>query len=456
MTKLKGNILIIDDDPDILHTTRVVLRKHFANIRTERNPEVLSHILNTRDYDVILLDMNFSTGSTSGREGLEWLGKIKKADPGNIVIMITAYGDIDLAVKAMKEGAIDFVVKPWDNKKLSATVMAAYKLAQSTREISKYKNREIMLSKDMEQPFSTIIGKSQAMKEIFSMINKVGQTDANILILGENGTGKELIAREIHRRSGRSEQIFISVDLGAIAETLFESELFGHSKGSFTDAKQDRAGRFETASGGTLFLDEIGNLSLPLQAKLLSALENRKIFRIGSNKGIPIDIRLISATNMPLYEMVNEKQFRDDLLYRINTVEIMLPPLRERKKDIPLLVNHFLSIYSRKYKKQQISINHEAIRKMESYHWPGNIRELQHIIERALIMSENDEINAEDILLTAESSDAVSGGNLNIEELEKNAIKKALLKHAGNLTKAAKELGLGRTTLYRKMEKYGI
>lgn len=454
--KQNAKILIIDDDADILHTSRMALKKHFTNIQTERHPENIIKLLGKDDYDVILLDMNFKAGVTTGNEGIEWLRKIKSVDSENNVVMITAYGDINLAVKAMKEGAMDFVIKPWDNKKLVATVMAAFKLSQSKKELKKYKSRESTLIDDIDKPYSQIIGESESMKNVYNIIAKVSKTNANVLILGENGTGKELIAREIHRRSERAEQIFISVDLGALPESLFESELFGYMKGSFTDARQDKPGRFEVASGGTLFLDEIGNLSLPLQSKLLSALQNRKIYRLGSNKPINIDIRLISATNMPLYEMIEKREFRDDLLYRINTVEIHIPPLRNRTGDIPLLCKHFLNMYSKKYKNEKINLSREALKQLEKYSWPGNIRELQHVIERAIIMADKQLLKPEDLFITNEESIEDNSSTLNIEELEKNAIRKALKKHSGNLSNAAKELGLGRTTLYRKIEKYGI
>ncbi|MCF8343918.1 MAG: sigma-54 dependent transcriptional regulator [Bacteroidales bacterium] len=456
MTQQPANILIIDDDADILQTTRMVLKKQYANIFTERNPQKITEFLKEYDFDVILLDMNFRAGHTSGKEGLEWLRNIKKFNPGTQVVMITAYGDVNLAVKAMKEGATDFVVKPWDNQKLLATVTSAYRLGRSQKEIEKHRVRESTLSSDMDKSFSKIIGKSDAMQSVYSIVDKVSATDANVLILGENGTGKELIARDIHRKSARAEQVFIGVDLGALPETLFESELFGYTKGAFTDARQDKAGRFEVASGGTLFLDEIGNLSLSLQAKLLSALEKRTIYRIGSNKPVTIDVRLISATNMPLYEMINENSFREDLLYRMNTVEIHLPPLRERRGDVPLLAEYFLKVYSAKYGKQKLGISKDALKRLDAYHWPGNIRELQHVIERVVIMTEEDQIRAEHLMLTAEESPQGLSETLNIEALEKEAIGKALKKQNGNLSQAAKEVGLDRTTLYRKMEKYGI
>ena len=454
--KRKDKILIIDDDKDILLTSKVVLKHHFDFIRTESDPFKLQQILREDDYDVILLDMNFSTGATSGKEGIYWLKEILKINPHSNVIMITAYADLNLAVEAMKIGAIDFVIKPWDNEKLIATLQAALRLSKSKQEIRELKSKQKTLKEEINKSDSEMIGESQAIKSVFESIKKISKTNANVLILGENGTGKELVARAIHKNSLRSDQIFVNVDLGAISETLFESELFGHKKGSFTDASTDRAGRFEIASGGTIFLDEIGNLSFPLQAKLLSVLENRKIIRLGDNQEIPVDIRLISATNMPLHKMIEESSFRQDLLYRINTVEITLPPLRERKEDIPLLVEFFTKKYSEKYQKKGIKISKDAIRKLIRYQWPGNIRELKHLIERAIIMCEGDTISSSDFLINNDKNETSIKSNLNIEELEKNAIKSALKKHNGNLSKAAKELGLGRTTLYRKMSKYDL
>ncbi len=454
--KRKDKILIIDDDKDILLTSKVVLKHQFDFIRTESDPFKLQQILREDDYDVMLLDMNFSTGATSGKEGIYWLKEILKINPHSNVIMITAYADLNLAVEAMKIGAIDFVIKPWDNEKLIATLSSALRLSKSKKEIRELKSKQKSLKDEIDKSYSEMIGESEAMKSILSTIKKISGTNANVLILGENGTGKELVARAIHKNSLRSDQIFVNVDLGAISETLFESELFGHKKGSFTDASRDRAGRFEIASGGTIFLDEIGNLSYPLQSKLLSVLENRKINRLGDNKEIHIDIRLISATNMPLYKMIEENSFRRDLLYRINTVEITLPPLRDRKEDIPLLVDFFVKKYSEKYHKKGIRITKDAIRKFIRYQWPGNIRELKHLIERAVIMCEDSKINSNDFLLNNDRNENSIKSNLNIEELEKNAVKTALKKHNGNLSKAAKELGLGRTTLYRKMNKYDL
>lgn len=453
---IKGKILVIDDDKDILLSTKVVLKKEFKEIKTVSNPDDIVPYIEKQLFDIILLDMNFTTGATSGKEGLAWLKKILSLDPKATVIMMTAYGDINLAIEAMKNGAVDFVVKPWDNKKLLATILSAFKLSQSKKEISQLKSKQEVLVQDIDQTFSEIIGESEQIKELLNIIDKVANTDANILILGENGTGKEVIARAIHRKSQRSKNLFVNVDLGAIAETLFESELFGHTKGSFTDAKEDRTGRFEIANQGTLFLDEIGNLSLPLQSKLLTSIQKKEIVKVGSNQPIPVDLRLICATNMPLKEMVDRNEFRQDLFFRINTVEIHVPPLRDRIDDIPLLSNHFLEIYKRKYKKTDMKLSTDAIKKLKKYTWPGNIRELQHIIERTVIMSNSNIINATDIVLNISETSAINKNNLNLEEVEKNTIEKALKKHNYNVSAAAKELGLGRTTMYRKMTKYGF
>jgi two-component system, NtrC family, response regulator HydG len=453
---LKGKILIIDDDGDVLYTTRMVLKNLYKEIYTERDPNLIEDILKKDHFDVILLDMNFSPGVTSGKEGLFWLKKIKSLDPESHVIMCTAYGDIPLAVEAMKEGASEFLVKPWDKEKLIATVGVIYKLSQKEKETNLLRSREAVFSKSSIGKHEQIVSSSPIMESILKTVRKVGPTEANILILGENGTGKELLAKEIHNHSHRKNDIFLKVDLGAITETLFESELFGHSKGAFTDAKEDKAGRLELASGGTLFLDEIANLSLPLQAKLLSVLQNREVVRLGSNKPIPIDIRLVSATNGDLNELVKEGKFRQDLLYRLNTVELQLPPLRERKEDIPLLANHYLEFYAGRYQKGRLKIADDAFRVLQNHSWPGNIRELQHAVERAVILNEKGILNSEDFLLKPAGAIPTQMSNLNVEEMEANAIQLAIQKHQGNLTKAALELGLGRSTLYRKIEKYGL
>ena len=458
MNKNLGKILIVDDDEDVLLAAKLLLKKHAHGVKTEKDPNRIPEILKREKYDIILLDMNFTKDVTSGTEGFFWLGKILEIDPLAIVILITAYGDVETAVKAIKEGATDFVLKPWQNEKFLATLSIAMNLRKSLVEVDTLRNRQKQLSADMDQPFNDIIGVSQAIQKVFSVIKKVAQTDANVLILGENGTGKEMIARAIHRESLRASEVFISVDMGAISETLFESELFGHVKGAFTDAKDNRVGRFEVATGGSLFLDEIGNLSLPLQSKLLAVLEKREIIRVGSNTPIPIDVRLISATNLPIHEMVANEEFRQDLFYRIKTVEIHIPPLRERTDDIPLLLNYFLSIYCRKYKKPPKRMSTTAMKSLQSYHWPGNVRELQHALERAVIMSDSNVLLPEDFFFSEPSSKekGMFLENYNLDQIEKMAVQKAISKHGGNISQAAKELGLTRTSLYRRLEKYGL
>ena len=454
-----GKVLMIDDDEDVLFAAKMLLKKHVRQMIIEKNPKKIPFLLNNDTYDVILLDMNFSKDTTSGKEGFYWLEKILEHDPTTVVIMITAFGDVEMAVEALKKGATDFILKPWQNEKLLATLSTAMKLKASYREVDKLKKAKKQLEEELNQPFKEIIGNSKAMQSVFRMIDKVASTDANVLILGENGTGKELVARAIHQRSLRRENSFVTVDMGAITSTLFESELFGHKKGAFTDAREDRAGRFEVANDGTLFLDEIGNLSMSLQAKILTALQSRHVTRIGTNRSIPIDIRLVCATNMPLYDMVHENTFRQDLLYRINTVEIKLPPLRERKDDVTLLANHFLQQYSKKYRKEITEITDEAMQELKSYHWPGNIRELQHAIERAVIMSDNRLVEPNDLFLQAGAENDMAGlnpDNMNLEDVEKAVIRKALEMHDGNISKAAEDLGLTRASLYRRLEKHGL
>jgi DNA-binding NtrC family response regulator len=447
---------MIDDDEDVLLAAKMLLKKSNHQVIIEKNPNKIPFLLNNDTYDVILLDMNFSKDTTSGKEGFEWLKQIKERDPQAVVIMITAFGDVEMAVRALKEGATDFILKPWQNEKLIATISTAIKLKKSYNEVDKLRKAKQMLEEQISQPFRDIIGQSGALKDVFSLIDKVAKTDANVLILGENGTGKELVARAIHQNSLRKDNSFVAVDMGAITETLFESELFGHKKGSFTDAREDRPGRFELANGGTLFLDEIGNLSMSLQSKLLSALQSRQITRVGSNQPINIDIRLVCATNMPLHQMVQEGKFRQDLLYRINTVEINIPPLSERIDDIPLLANHFLSHYSKKYRKEVTSISPEAMAKLKKYPWPGNVRELQHSIERALIMADSNTLQESDFLFSRKGAEAVNSDTLNLDEVERAAVVKAIQLHNGNISKAAEELGLTRASLYRRMEKYGL
>jgi DNA-binding NtrC family response regulator len=457
-----GKILIVDDNEDVLQAAKIFLKRHFLQVDTEKNPGAIPATISNEQYDVILLDMNFTKDVSSGKEGFFWLDQILEKDPSAVVILITAYGDVDLAVRAIKEGATDFVLKPWNNEKLLATVMAALRLRATKSEVNQLRSQQEILNADLNHNFQDIIGNSPAMQRVFETIEQVASTDANVLILGENGTGKEVIARAIHRRSERANNVFINVDLGAVTESLFESELFGHMKGSFTDAKQDRVGRFEAASEGTLFLDEIGNLSLPLQAKLLTALQNKRVTPVGSNKVIDVDVRFICATNMPLYEMVQNNEFRQDLLYRINTIEINLPPLRERLEDMESLATHFLSMYSKKYNKPIHSISASAIKRMQKYHWPGNVRELQHSVERAVILSNKPTLQPEDFFFNADNAkqgkeqDELHLEKYDLEEVEKLLIRKVLKKHGGNISKAAGDLGLTRASLYRRLEKYDI
>ncbi len=454
---LPGSILIIDDDRDVLETAKMFLKQEFTNVRIEESPEKIPAILKATEYDVILLDMNFKKGVNDGEEGLYWLHQILKTDPEAVVVLITAYGEVDLAVKAMKNGAVDFVLKPWKNQKLLGTILAARQLRQSRKEIRQLKVTQERLIETIEQPYLDFIGESPAILRVQEVIERVASTDANVLILGENGTGKEVVARAIHRKSERKNNVFISVDLGSITETLFESELFGHVKGAFTDAKQDKRGRFEIASGGTIFLDEIGNLSMALQSKLLTVLQQRKIRRVGSNVEVPVDFRLICATNLPLYEMVGEKKFRQDLLYRMNTVEIRVPPLRERVEDIPLLFDYFLQRYATKYKRPGMRAEKSVINKLKKYAWPGNIRELQHAIERAVILNEGKVIQSAELLISnGNVMPKKDGQSLTLDDMEKQFIQQSLQEHEGNVTSTARTLGMTRTALYRRMKKHGL
>ncbi len=447
---------MIDDDEDVLLAAKMLLKKQGHHVIIEKNPKKIPFLLHNDTYDVILLDMNFSKDITSGKEGFYWLEQILAHDPAAVVILITAFGDVEMAVRALKAGATDFILKPWQNEKLIATISTAIRLKQSYNEVDKLKKAKEMLEEQISRPFAEIIGQSKPIQEVFTLVDKVAKTDANVLIMGENGTGKELIARAVHQRSLRKDSSFVAVDMGAITETLFESELFGHKKGAFTDAREDRPGRFELANGGTLFLDEIGNLSLALQSKLLSALQSRQITRVGANQPIPVNIRLVCATNMPLHKMVQEGTFRQDLLYRINTVEIHVPPLCDRVEDIPMLAQHYLNYYAKKYHKHVSALAPEAIDKLKRYAWPGNIRELQHGIERAVIMTDSPTLQESDFLLSRTVSSSGNNNTLNLDEVEKTAIVKALNMHNGNISKAADELGLTRASLYRRMEKYGI
>ena len=448
-----GSILIIDDDRDILETAKMFLKQEVSNVTIEETPTRIPDHLTRQDFDVILLDMNFKKGLNDGEEGFYWLKQILELDSQAVVILITAYGEVDLAVKAMKLGATDFILKPWKNQKLLGTILSAIQLRQSRKDLEKAKRTQEKLSSDLDVGFTDFVGESPAISRVLELIDRVARTEADILILGENGTGKELVARAIHRQSLRKDKVFISVDLGGITESLFESELFGHVKG----AKQDKPGRFEIASGGTLFLDEIGNLSLPLQSKLLTVLQQRKIQRVGSNKEIPVDFRLICATNMPLYDMIVEKKFRQDLLYRINTVEIRVPPLRERPEDLELLATHFLNQYTRKYKRPALKIDKSVFTKLKKYPWPGNIRELQHAIERAVILSEEKVIQSADLLIAGTPvKEKEPSQQLTMEEMEKRFILQSLDENEGNVSQTAKALGLTRPALYRRMKKYKI
>lgn len=451
-------VLIIDDNEDILLTLKLLLKNYASLIVTEKDPDQIPSLMNEGSFDVIFLDMNFSQDTTSGSEGFYWLKEILKIDPQAVVVLITAFGDVDTAVKAIKEGATDFVLKPWQNEKLLATFSSAYKLRNSRIELEKIKTKQHYINKLSENGFAEMIGISEPMQKVFRTIAKIAATDANVLILGENGTGKELVARALHKNSLREGEIFVNVDIGSLTQTLFESELFGYVKGAFTDAKEDRPGRFEIASGGTLFLDEIGNIPMNLQPKLLTVIQNKEVTRLGSNKPNKIDIRLICATNIPIYEQVSSNKFRQDLLYRINTVEIHLPPLRERKGDIPLLAENFLSAFKRKYNKPDLKIDPRTMIKFENYSWHGNVRELQHVIERSVILCESDSIQPNDIYLGSVSIKTETGSSdtFNLDELEKKTMQKVLLKHNGNISKAAKELGLTRASLYRRMEKHGL
>ncbi len=452
---LDAKILVIDDNKSVLSALEILLQFEYATVKTISNPNQISSFPDLSDFDIVLLDMNFSAGVNTGNEGLFWLREIRKKAPQISVIMMTAYGAIDLAVKALKEGAADFILKPWNNDKLLATVKSAYELKKSQKEVYQLKQKEHNLKQHINQNKNYIIGNSKALNAVLNLVGKVSKTDVNVLVTGENGTGKELIARELHKLSTRNNEVFISVDMGSISENLFESELFGHTKGSFTDAKEDRAGKFEAANGGSLFLDEIGNLSLQTQAKLLSAIQNKTIVRVGSNKRIPVDIRLICATNCNLDKMVADGLFREDLLYRINTIRIEVPPLRERDEDILVLADFYLKKFTSKYGKQGLRINQAAQEKLMTYPWPGNVRELLHTMERAVILTEGSVLKPEDFLLNVKTALSVDSGPETLEEMELLMITNALNQNEGNYSAAAEQLGVSRQTLYNKMKKLG-
>lgn len=454
---MKSKILILDDNKSVLTALEMLLQSEFDEIYTLKNPNNLISTIQQHSIDIVLLDMNFTAGINNGNEGIYWLHQIHKHDRSISVIMITAYGDIELAVKAVKEGAFDFILKPWDNNKLISTIHASLKLRRSKTENASLLQTTYILKQELNSSLQKLIGQSEPMKKVMEMVKKVAATDANIFITGENGTGKELIAREIHRYSKRNKEIMLGVDMGAISETLFESELFGHTKGSFTDAKEERIGKFEAANKGTLFLDEIGNLSLSLQAKMLTALQNRIINKLGSNTSIPIDIRLISATNKDLKAMITDGLFREDLLYRINTITIELPPLRDRGNDILLIAEFFLRKYANKYDKQGLKMNQNAIQKLLKYKWPGNVRELQHTMEKAVILSEGSILNEDSFILNNTSINLQKElHNKTIEEMEKEMILASIRKENGNMSSVAKNLGVTRQTLYNKLKKYGL
>ncbi|WP_293651112.1 sigma-54 dependent transcriptional regulator [uncultured Parabacteroides sp.] len=455
MAVRQGKILVIDDNEDILFTLKMLLRPRVESITTCTDPKEINSLVSRTKYDVILLDMNFTADAVSGKEGFYWLERIREISPDTVVILITAYSDTEKAVRAIKAGATDFIPKPWQNEKMLATVSSALELSLRRTEVQALKEQKSVLT--TTEPEIELIGNSPAMKSVFNTLEKVKNTDANILLLGENGTGKDLIAYTLHKQSSRSQEAFIPIDLGSIPHNLFESELFGYEKGAFTDAGKSKAGRFEIASGGTLFLNEIGNLPLTLQSKLLTVIEQQKINRLGSTRETQIDVRLICATNTDLHAAVQDGSFRQDLLYRINTIEITIPPLRERGNDVSLLANHFLRHYCHKYKKEIEGFSQEARQLLKQYHWPGNVRELQHVIERAVILSDRKQLQYDDFMLRIPvRSSQEKEEKFNLEELEKNTIQDALRHCSGNMTQTAELLGITRTSLYRRLEKYGL
>ena len=459
MTKSKSTILIIDDDEDVLLSAKLLLKKHFTNILTRNSPKELNQLISTESIDVIILDMNYRIGFNDGKEGMYWLKHIISVRPKMVVILMTAYGEVELAVDAIKKGAFDFILKPWTNEKFLATIHAGLELSKAKHKVTLLESANEALEENISQKFGPVIGSSVAMQKIMKVVDKVSQTDANMLILGENGTGKQHLAREVHRRSLVKNGPFVHVDLGALSESLFESELFGHKKGAFTDAHEDKPGRFELAENGTLFLDEIGNLPYNLQSKLLTVLQDKKVSRLGEGIERSFNARLLFATNAPLNQWVSEGKFRQDLMYRINTVEIEIPSLRKRPEDIKEFVNHFLESFSKKYHKSHLRLNEEARKILEEHHWPGNIREVQHTIERGVIMSDGHEIKAADFNLSTQQipeENVENFDNLNLHDIEKLLVEKALDKHEGNISKAAKELGLTRAALYRRLEKFNL
>lgn len=460
MQKTNATILIIDDDEDVLLSAKLLLKKQFEKVITRNNPKEINQLISKEEIDVIVLDMNYRIGFNDGKEGIYWLKHILSINPQMVIILMTAYGEVELAVNAIKMGAFDFILKPWSNEKFLATINAALVLSSSNKKIAILEHTNEVLQKSNDQKFGPIIGRSSAMQEVMNTIKKVSATDASILILGENGTGKQHLAREIHRRSEFSNGPFIHVDLGSLSENLFESELFGHKKGAFTDASEDKPGRFEMAENGTLFLDEIGNLPINLQSKLLTVLQDRKVSRLGEGIERPFNARLLYATNAPLNLWVTEGKFRQDLMFRINTVEITIPPLRKRPEDIHDFIELYLQMFREKYHKSHLIINEEALAILQSHKWPGNVREIQHTIERGVIMSEDHEIKPSDFNLSTQTTESKiptnEYDNLNLQDIEKLLVQKALDKYEGNISKAAKELGLTRAALYRRLEKFNL
>ena len=454
----EASLLIVDDNPGVLSAGKLFLKRHFAEVDTTRDPEEIPTLLREKRYALIMLDMNFSRSTkNTGQEGFQWLSRILEIDPAAIVVLITAYGDVELAVRAIKNGATDFVLKPWDNDKLLATLSAALKLKNSQDEATQLKSKQLGRNLADASNLPALIFQSKPMQQVYDTVQRVAETDANVLLLGENGTGKDLVAQAIHSQSRRAKENFVKVDMGAITETLFESELFGHVKGAFTDARDDRPGRFEAADGGTIFLDEIGNLTLGLQAKLLTVLQNRTVTRVGSNRPRPVNVRVVAATNQNLFDAVKNRTFRQDLLYRINTIEIQLPPLRERTDDIEPLAQHFLKEFSRKYQRPVSGLSAALLKEMLRYPWPGNVRELQHAVERAVIMAQGEKLQPEDFFFRQSGNGQdIDLPTMNLDDMEKQLIVKALQKYHGNITEAAAELGLTRASLYRRLEKYNL
>jgi DNA-binding NtrC family response regulator len=457
-----GRAIVVDDDPDILLSARLLLRELFDDVATFQSPDEALAAIDGDAPDVILLDANFGRGATNAAEGFHWLGEMLKRDPQAVVVMITAHGGVQIAVEAMKRGATDFVSKPWSNERLLATVRTAAALRTSRQAAATERRRAVAITAPAAGGETPLLGDSPAMHRVYSLVERAAPTEANVLILGENGTGKELVAREIHRRSRRAEGVMVAVDLGAVAENLFESELFGHVKGAFTDARADRIGRMQAADGGTLFLDEVGNLPLHLQPKLLTALEQRQVVPVGGNRPVPIDVRVVAATNLPPERLGDETRFRQDLLFRLNTVEIELPPLRERHDDIPILVRHYLALYSKKYSRPERELPSEVLAALQDYDWPGNVRALRHAAERAVILAADGAFTVEDFSLARGSTRPAAAGprpaghDLNLERVEKQMVEQALKKHHYNISLAAQELGLTRASLYRRMDKHGL